>query len=74
MVSRECVVLSVPQMSYAGHVIGGVVATTEEQARKAAQAVVVCYEPRKPILSIQVGYRFCLIEKSNHKKQPQLFS
>jgi len=39
-----------------GHIIGAVIADTQEHSRRAAKAVKIKYEELKPIVTIQVSW------------------
>lgn len=42
------------QVTCVGHIIGAVIADTQEHSRRAAKAVKIKYEELKPIVTIQV--------------------
>lgn len=44
------------QVTCVGHIIGAVIADTQEHSRRAAKAVKIKYEELKPIVTIQVSW------------------
>lgn len=55
------------QVTCVGHIIGAVLADTQEHSRRAAKVVKIKYEELKPIVTIQVR---CLISASAVTSEP----